>query len=282
MSVQTTFDQPQLPRDPSNKPERDVIFTANGSSKASRVIWRVGALIGMESMNRRPPDEIDLNFIDWPFSKFEEDPDLDVGETFDHHCKVVKSERPKYAVAPDIDEYVSYRDAIEWADELQPHCDTVIVTPKTVLPTDVPDRFRVGMPCQERYGPPPWPWTQYRHCSEVHLLGGSPVKHHEILKYYVPVESVDTSVPVVSAGWADYWNGAKWATAKADEEFFYDCLKRSYRNMRYSLNPRRRVWSPRSRNAQHDYDAEFSETHADADCWGPDEPAPSRFYQRYD
>lgn len=280
MSIQTTLGEPQ--RQPRNdKNERDVIFTANGSKRASEVIHRTGALIGMESFNIRPPDSIPVNFVDWPFSKLDDHDDY--GEVFDKHLRVVRSEKPRYAVAPDIDERVPVRDALDMAEQLAEYAETVIVVPKKILPTDVPVEYRVGMPCQERYGPTPWKWTQYRPCEQVHLLGGSPVKHREILKYAVPVESLDTSVPVTSAGWGDYWNGKKWETIEAEDEFFYECLRRSYKNLRYGMNKRREVWSPRRRNRRLDYEETFRAEHPDANCWGPGDDLPSPAYElQYD
>ncbi|GAA0308667.1 DUF6610 family protein [Halarchaeum salinum] len=180
-----------------------------------------------------------MDFVDWPFSKL--DDYSDVGEMFDAHYKIVRAEKPKYAVAPDVDEFTTYTDVKAWADELGEYAETVIVVPKTIHPKEVARRFRVGMPCQPRYGPTPWQWTEYSTCAEVHLLGGSPVKHAEIMKYHIPVESVDTTSPVKAARFGDYWNGSQWYNSTGG---FYWCLKQSYRNMRRSMNPRREVWDP--------------------------------------
>lgn len=254
MSTQNTLPIEQQQPVKNHEKERDVIFTANGSGKAAHDIYRTGALVGMESMNTRPPDNIPVEFVDWPFSKLGEFPD--VGELFDAHLKVVRGEQPRYAVAPDIDATVSSEDGLAWAEELQDHCETVIVVPKTVRPIEVPDRYRVGMPCQERYGPTPWQWPEYQECESVHLLGGSPKKHHEILKHYVAVESLDTTSPLRAASFGGYWDGDGWTSVDGDE-LFYWCLKQSYRNMRHSMNPRRRVWDPRARNSSLDYESAF-------------------------
>jgi hypothetical protein len=267
MSIQKTFDQRQH-RDKTG-PERDVIFTARGSAEASRRVWRTGTKIGYESQNPRPPDRFNVDFVDWPFSKLEDFSDM--AELFDAHHNVVRSEKPRYAVAPDIDERVSFRDGIEWADELAEYAETVIVVPKTVMPVEVPDRFRVGMPCQNKYDPFPWKWTDYQPVEEVHLLGGSPVVHREIMKYYVPVESVDTTVPITSAKYGDYWNGEKWSPSDLG---FYDCLARSYRHLRLMMNRDRRYWDPRCRNRKHDYVENFRENSPDADLWGQNEEPP--------
>ena len=271
MSTQTTLGEPQRPEKTAEW-NREVVFTANGSARASRLVYRTGALVGMESLNIRPPDDVPVEFVDWPFSKLDEY--RDVGELFDAHHGIVREERPKLAVAPDVEGDVSLEQAVEYGRELARHADVVIVVPKTVLPTDVPPGFRVGMPCQERYGPTPWQWTQYRPVEEVHLLGGSPVKHHEILKYGVPVESVDTTSPLAQARWGDYWDGRKWASA---DRGFYWSLKQSYRAMRLSLNKDRRVWSPRARNRRLDWEEAWKEYNPDTDLWGPDEiPGPPR------
>jgi len=92
MSIQTTLGEPQPKPPKTDKTERDVVFTANGSKRASEVVYRTGALVGMESLNTRPPDKIPVNFVDWPFSKLDDFPDL--GELFDAHLGVVERERP--------------------------------------------------------------------------------------------------------------------------------------------------------------------------------------------
>lgn len=278
MSIQTTLGESQPHLSTNDKQERDVIFTANGSARASREVRRAGALVGFNSLNQRPPEDIPVEFVDWPFNKVQAMDDPDLGELFDAHLKTVRAERPRYAVAPDVNKFTQFEDVVEWAEELQHYADTVIMVPKAVLPTDIPPGFRVGMPCQERFGPPPWRWTQYRECGDVHLLGGSPVKHHEILKHYIEVESVDTTVPVTSAGWGDYWNGQKWESIGFQGDHFYPCLRRSYRNMRQSLNSRRRVWEPRARNRREDYEDQFRDG-PDGDLWGPGERPPSPAYE---
>ena len=210
MSVQTTLGEQQLQLPKEDKTERDVIFTANGSREASETAWRTGALVGYESLNIRPPESIPVEFVDWPFTKIRDMDDPDLGEVFEDHLKVVKSEKPKYAVAPDVNDFTSFEDALTWADELQEYAETVIMVPKAVLPSDIPPEFRVGMPCQARFGPPPWKWRQYKPCNEVHCLGGSPIDHTQIMKYSIPVESVDTAVPVYTANFGSYWGGRKW------------------------------------------------------------------------
>lgn len=271
MSQATLPLEPQPRTETSAESERDIIFTANGSRKASEAIFRVGALIGMESLNTRPPAEIPVEFVDWPWMKLA-DHGGNVETVFERHLWVVADEQPRYAVAPDVMGDLHLPAALDYADELQQYAETVIVVPKSVHPSRVPEEFRVGMPCQDRYGGTPWQWSEYQDCAEVHLLGGSPVKHHEIVKHFINVESVDTSVPIKPAQFGDIWSEhrLKWTPTEGD---FYWCLKETYRQMRQSMNPDRAVWDPRCRNRWFDYKRAFAASD-DADLWGPGEEPP--------
>lgn len=236
----------------------------------------------MESLNTPPPDDVPVEFVDWPFSKLPEFGG-DVGELFDRHARVVADHEPRYAVAPDVMGDLSLTDVLDYADQLWQYCDTVIVVPKSVHPSEVPAVFRTGMPCQERYGPTPWQWQEYESCAEVHLLGGSPVKHSRIMKHYVPVESVDTSVPIKPAKFGEYWSAEREKWTPTESLGFYDCLRYSYSNMKQTMNPDRDVRSVRQRNRRLDYEKEFADSE-NASLWGADEqpPFPGRGYYRGD
>lgn len=212
----------------------DVITTVNGGTDTAYAAARSGVLIGYESSETRPPDEIPIDFVDWPFRKIDEGSAID--EVFEQHLAVVKRERPKYAVAPDIDEHVGYIEAIQYALKLQRYCDTVIVVPKSVHPRDVPRQFRVGMPCQDRFGGTPHPWTEYANCKEVHLLGGNPAKQTQIGKYYVPVCSLDTAVPISRARWGKVWTGKKFIRKRKG---FYGSIEESFATLWREWNPDR-------------------------------------------
>lgn len=266
----------------SNQRERDVIFTARGSSDATEAAWRVGALIGYESMNYRPPERFSVDFVDWPFSKLKKQAVPDVEGAWNEHLKTVRSERPKYAVAPDDDENsLGWNWVLDRAADLDEYAETVIVVPKMHLPTEVPARYRVGLPCQERYGPCPHSWTAYKTVGEVHLLGGPPPKQAQARKYGVPVESCDTTSPLTAAKWMGYFDGRGWSKLPSGVSDYYRCVRKSYSNIRYAMNPDRSVRSLRPRNSQHDYQEQFFEAHDDGDCWAAREEAPSRMYEIY-
>ena len=93
----------------------DIITTVNGGRDTAVAGLKGGALIGYESANERPPEEIDIEFVDWPFMKVEES---SVEEVFEEHLEVVKRERPRYAVAPDIDGTTSLYSVLQMAEQL--------------------------------------------------------------------------------------------------------------------------------------------------------------------
>lgn len=203
----------------------DVVTTVNGGYFPSLAILRAGGLVGLRSDNQRPPMEVPIEFVDWPF----EDGAFTT-ERWERHLQLVTREEPRLAVAPDANENIDYGRVLEYADELRKVAGTVIVVPKAVHPSEVPDEYRVGMPCQERFGPTPWPWPEYQHAGPkgVHLLGGSPSKHAEIRRYYIPIRSLDTASVVKSAHFGSYWQDGGW---NEGDFGMYPTLERSVRGM---------------------------------------------------
>lgn len=203
----------------------DVIVTSSGGEDMPRAAYRGGALVGYNSSEDRPPEEIPVEFIDWPF--LEDDFD------FQTHLDVVKREKPRYAVAPDIHSPENFDSTIAKADRLNRHAEVVIVVPKGVKPAKIPSRFRVGLPAQDKFGGVPWPVWDYRNCESVHILGGSPARQNE-LSHYVSVKSVDTASPLKAAMFGDVWNDG-W-----EEEGFnyYDRVEQSMLNLRKEWNER--------------------------------------------
>lgn len=197
----------------------DVIITANGSTDLSRAAFRGGALVGYESGNTRPPEEIPVEFVDWPFTKDD--------VSFEEHLEVVKRERPRYAVAPDIEDSDNLDEILAQADALAEYAQIVIVVPKDVKPDMVPSRFRVGIPAQERFGDVPWPMWEYRGCGDVHILGGSPKRQKELAGYLESVDSVDSTSPQKGAKFGDVWKGDHWEELDTN---YYDRIEQSMNN----------------------------------------------------
>lgn len=203
----------------------DVVTTVNGGYFPALAILRAGGFVGYRSDKRRPPPEVPVEFVDWPFEdgEFSE-------ERWETHLQRVTREEPRLAVAPDANGALPFDRVLEYADELRRVAGTVIVVPKEVRPASVPDEFRIGMPCQERFGPTPWKWTEYQDLGPegVHLLGGSPSKHAKIRKYFVPIKSLDTATIVKSARWGSYWESGGWNQGDLG---MYPSLERSVRGI---------------------------------------------------
>jgi hypothetical protein len=207
----------------------DVIMTVGGGEDTAYSILRGGGMVGMESDTPRPPANIPIEFVDWPFLK---DDDTDFDELWDRHSGLVREERPEYAVAPDVDGR-PLPGVLDRARSLNEYATTVIVVPKDVHPTRIPPEYRVGIPCQDRFGPSPWKWTEYQECGGVHLLGGSPSKQQGVAKHYVTVESLDTASIIKAARFGKVWSDEKW---RNQDNGFYPAIEASVGNILGSWN----------------------------------------------
>jgi len=239
---------------------RDIFWMANGSTSATYAAYRMGAKVGFTATNTRPPADVDVSFVDFPFKRLEE-VEVSVEDVFEPYLEVVKEEQPEYAVIPDIQNSVSLKDALSYAFEVAPHCETLIMVPKSVNPSRIPDHIRVGIPCQSKFAESPWSIDDYRSCEEIHLFGGSPHDHFEIIyeEGLTQVESIDTSVPVSSAKWGDAWvltdDGPRW---KPSEGGTYGCIEATFREMCRVFNldrpstPPKRHWVPRPHRGRYE------------------------------
>lgn len=152
--------------------------------------------------------------------------------TVDEHVQSVKEDEPKIAVAPDINGERSADYTV--ADTLLNHAENVVVVPKSISAIDVPDRFRVGVPCQKRFGPVPVrPIWEYQQCTELHLLGGSPLVHSEIIDLvgHDRVVSLDTASPIAASG-----SGKVWGRPFKNTEWYPDPHSGYYKRIEKSLN----------------------------------------------
>jgi hypothetical protein len=211
---------------------RDIVWMANGSASATRAAYRAGAIIGFEALNTRPPSDIDVEFVDFPFTKADA-----IDEVYIEYVETVCQEQPKMAVIPDLNEKYDTEVAFELATE--PYCDTMIVAPKSVHPSSIPNNIRVGIPCQDKFSECPWNPDAFRECEELHLFGGSPHKHYEMVfdEGLWNVESMDTSVPLSSARWGDAWTVQNGDPYWTDEQGgVYGCIESTFRAMCVEFN----------------------------------------------
>lgn len=239
---------------------RDIIWMANGSTSATYAAHRAGAKVGVTATNTRPPDAVHIDFVDFPFKRLDRE-SVTADELFSDYLQVVTREQPEYAVIPDITNGVSLEDTLAYAYDIAPHCETLIVAPKSVHPSRVPDHIRVGIPCQTKFADSPWSIDDYRSCEELHLFGGSPHRHYELIfeEGLTQVQSVDTSVPLSSAWWGDAWalteDGPRWRPSDGGT---YGCIEASFREMCQVLNrdrpstPQKRHWAPRPHRGRYE------------------------------
>lgn len=197
---------------------------------ATRAAYRAGALVGFESMNTRPPDEIDVQFVDFPFTKAD-----NIDDVYIEYVETVRAERPKLAVVPDLTEKYDEEVVFELAHDIEPYCDTLVIAPKTIHPSRIPDNIRVGIPCQ--VAECPWNPDDFRTCDELHLFGGQK-QYKMVFEHGLrQVESMDTSVPLSSARWGSRWTVRDGEPYWADGEGgVYGCIEETFRAMCIEFN----------------------------------------------
>jgi len=203
----------------------DVYMTVQGRSQdTTHAIANSAARLGVESSHDWLQDYTP-RFIDFPFTN----PDA----TFRDHLRVVEQTQPEIAVAPDIEKGRTLAEVVAKADRLLQYSRSVIVVPKAVHPSRVPDRFRVGVPLADYGSGAPWSAWDYRDCSELHLLGGGPARQLKTAECLSNVESVDTATLGKTCRFG-MWDGK---SIDAPEGWEYR------RRLRESLDNYARVWS---------------------------------------
>ena len=98
------------------------------------------------------------------------------------HVEAVKLFTPQYATVRDLmtkkqckeagNEYYSFEQIMEWAEEVDEHAENVIVIPKYDCIEDIPEKFMLGYSIPSSYGGTPLPLEAFKG-RRVHLLGGN-------------------------------------------------------------------------------------------------------------
>jgi hypothetical protein len=175
----------------------DVVMTIKGDGDTATAIRNSPAHIGIESSHTWPFDERP-HFVDYPFT----DPDA----TFADHLEAVKRLKPALAVAPDVEKGRETKAVIDQADKLLAHADDVIIVPKDCHPTNIPDRFRVGLTVGSFGSMAPWGVFQYRECESIHILGGTPTQQLAVIDHGLNIDSMDSYTLGVRAQYG-LWDG---------------------------------------------------------------------------
>lgn len=176
----------------------DVIVTTLGGRQTARAVRAGGGIVGIRS-SESPPEGVPIGFVDWPFA-------LD-NPSMQSYIDMVEGLSPKYAVAPDVEEGRSLDETLAIAEELQQYADRVIVVPKDVPVSAVPEEYIVGIPFRNE-------WDQDTGVNafadfrgrQVHILGGNPTEQLKLARRFdLDVVSVDSPNPL---SWADF--GRVW------------------------------------------------------------------------
>lgn len=218
--------------------------TVSGGKAASETIDTLrseltyGIYLGYESQNSRPPEDHAVEFVDYPFSKTGDG--KDDATTYEEHLEIVKREQPRIAVAPDVEHDRDPQEVFDRADELAEHAETVVVVPKEIHPSEIPDRFRVGIPNANFGSDAPWYPHDYVDTNEVHILGGSPTTQLRLANSHIPVRSVDGASVFLGAANYDVWtwrgDHSEKSWIEAQDTDYYDRLAASLHNAFFALN----------------------------------------------
>lgn len=161
----------------------DLIMTISNAGDTAQAILQSPARIGIESSKEWPYD-FPPYFLDFPFT--------DPAAGFDEHLKAVKEYSPKLTVAPDVEKGRKLDRVIRMGNKLLQHSENVILVPKSCHPSNIPDRFRVGLPLANFGSGTPYGIWDYKDCRSVHILGGSPNIQLKIISHLGNVDSVDS------------------------------------------------------------------------------------------
>ena len=159
------------------------------------------------------------------------------------HLDVVAKYHPKYATVPDLsEEQISIADidrALEQAERLVPHCETVLIIPKlTGQITLLPEGVAVGYSVPSSYGGAQYPLWELAG-RRVHLLGGSPKKQMQIYLHLNPIAEVMSAdgnyAQKMAIRYGEYWYRHKWidhpGIKAGRKDLYFECWKWSCRNL---------------------------------------------------
>lgn len=204
----------------------DVIMTVNGGVEVAEIIDAGPALLGFETARYRPPDDLTVDFCDWPFTADD--------ASLEQHMEIVKREKPKYAVAPDVEGEYTLEDVIDIGDELLESAEHVIIIPKECPPGDIPECFRIGYPNQPNWGSNGnWWKSSYPTDRPVHVLGGSPESQFEVADY-LTVGSVDGANVAAYAQYGRIWTPGK--QLERPDLSYYERIAESLANIQAAWN----------------------------------------------
>lgn len=199
-------------------------MTIAGRGDTAKAIKDSSAQMGIESSKTWPFDH-SPHFLDFPFT--------DENATFADHLSQARKTQPELTVAPDVEAGRDLDAVVEMGDELLEHASNVIIVPKECHPTDIPDRFRVGLTIGSFGSMAPWGIFEYVECDSIHLLGGSPSEQLSVISHGLAIDSVDSYTLGVRAQYG-MWDGV--AKDAPDEWHYKKRLEESLTNYVQAVN----------------------------------------------
>ena len=148
------------------------------------------------------PDEKPPKMLDWDFKN----PD------YITHLKLAKKYDLEVVMAPDIWNEKEVERILNYVEKLQKFC------PRVVIPVHYYDErledYELAYPMPAKFNPesgknlpPLWKWND----KVTHLLGGSPQKQFERMKYFPNVSTLDGNLIFWCAvQFGEYWEDGKW------------------------------------------------------------------------
>lgn len=205
----------------------DLIYCAGGNKHLMLAAQDAGWLLGVRSDRTSyglPMAFVDIHYKapDWP-----------------RHVRRVATERPRYAIVPDLSEtavdLADIRRALAQADELAEHCEVPLIVPKLAGQlAHIPPRYAIAYSIPSSYGGAqfgPWKLAGRR----IHLLGGSPStqrRFYRAVRDVAEVMSVDGNMAQKCAGKLNYWSRSNVWRQLPRGTAYLDCWRRSLANIR--------------------------------------------------
>jgi hypothetical protein len=176
---------------PKTKP--DLIFTFSQSDGACCMAVDAGLLYGTRSTKSRPCERHRSEFVDNEWK----------GYDHEAHVAGVAALRPRYATVLDLLSkaqceqmglpYKSFDEIMKYAEDVEPHCENVILIPKYDCIADIPKKYMLGYSVPSRYGGTPLAFDRFVG-RRTHLLGGSVIRQFGLwCSYPDEVISIDTN-----------------------------------------------------------------------------------------
>lgn len=199
-----------------------VIKQVAHSKKVLSIGEEYGWLPGARYTNLRDIKTFDkIGFIDIDWKDYD----------YKRHLEAVKSVKPIFTIARDVEELENLEEIISEASELALYAENVLIVPKDIKMTGrfkelIPAEFLLGYSVPSKYGGTEIPPSSFD--RPVHLLGGRPDVQRKLADL-MPVISFDCNRFTLDARFGDYFDGKRFI--KHPVGGYETCLRDSFKNI---------------------------------------------------